>query len=773
MTYSTVTVTGSFPGQTGTVTFTPPGSGVTDVTGTIPQLGPQAFTYQLSGGTFTTGPLLATDSEGLLPAGWCWQVKVALDGQRPYTYPVLLPSALGAALSLSDLPVSPAGQVPPGLTPSGTALPGEVPIATGDGGAAAWGTAPGLQPSGDLSGITDLANMTGILAIAGELQLGYGQFYVAGPVVPLSGSVIRGQRGCSPSGDDAGIPPAVPVGTVINPVTTFTTPYSTAGVITLPDGSTGIHLADFWVRGLSAPAGPSGPAALDGICTTGTGTTACFFSNVGAVWNTGNGIALYAGNGNHTAFCYAGNNLGHGVVSATADTSHTGTHAQSNGQSGTTGDGFYNIGANTNLTACRADLNQNGFTVNGSDGGGYLGGVRIIGGGTQRNNFYGVNVVNSSTNGLGLRDLVTLAGVVLNGDGQNGTNSYAGGITGGTGLGYAGVSVSGRNVVTMTGCDVLVGTVDVAGGCPQYGIATAVQGTSSAAPTLIQVDGGVINAITAAVNDVASVGASIKLGPTVIENVGQQFYGGANTSPVSYAALSGAAFTGAVTSTVSFTSSAGFISAGRITSSGLFTATNSASRYVGAIASGSAPASGGPYNVGDWIVNQAGGISVCTVAGSVGTWVALAASNTTSFAPPNFGVSSASTAVIANQLYLATVHIPAPGTITGIALLNGGTAAGSVTVALFSSSGGTQLGVSASTVQAGTSITQRVPFTSPATTATGNAILAAVFSSASATVGTWTGPGQSATTAQGSYTMPGSVTAPTFQATPIPAMITY
>lgn len=52
--------------------------------------------------------------------------------------------------------------------------------------------------------------------------------------------------------------------------------------------------------------------------------------------------------------------------------------------------------------------------------------------------------------------------------------------------------------------------------------------------------------------------------------------------------------------------------------SGLTGAT-AASRYVGAIASGTAPASG-TFLTGDWMIVQSGGIIVCTAGGSQGTW---------------------------------------------------------------------------------------------------------------------------------------------------------
>jgi hypothetical protein len=105
MGYNYVTVTGSFPSRSGTITFAPVAE-VTDLTGTIPVLGPGALSYPLSGGSFTTAPLLATDNLGLRPAAWNWQITVALNGERAYTYPVLIPGSAGTAATLSSLPVS-------------------------------------------------------------------------------------------------------------------------------------------------------------------------------------------------------------------------------------------------------------------------------------------------------------------------------------------------------------------------------------------------------------------------------------------------------------------------------------------------------------------------------------------------------------------------------------------------------------------------------------------------------------------------------------------
>ena len=54
-----------------------------------------------------------------------------------------------------------------------------------------------------------------------------------------------------------------------------------------------------------------------------------------------------------------------------------------------------------------------------------------------------------------------------------------------------------------------------------------------------------------------------------------------------------------------------------------------ATRYVGAVASG-APASG-TFAVGDFVIGRDGTLSVCTVAGSPGTWVALGGGGITQY----------------------------------------------------------------------------------------------------------------------------------------------
>ena len=185
---------------------------------------------------------------------------------------------------------------------------------------------------------------------------------------------------------------------------------------------------------------------------------------------------------------------------------------------------------------------------------------------------------------------------------------------------------------------------------------------------------------------------------------------------------------------------------------------------------------------GDTIIENATPAAARLPAGSLGQVLQMAGSGLpawatinggTSFKATGFGVTNANNAVTANQLYLAVVQIPVACTLTGIAILNGGTAAGNLTVALFNAAGSSQLAVSASASQSGTFRGQQVPFTGTLAVTPGSYILASIFSSSSATAGVEVFAAPSAQTAQGSYAMPSSVTAPSFQAFTIPAMITY
>jgi hypothetical protein len=113
----------------------------------------------------------------------------------------------------------------------------------------------------------------------------------------------------------------------------------------------------------------------------------------------------------------------------------------------------------------------------------------------------------------------------------------------------------------------------------------------------------------------------------------------------------------------------------------------------------------------------------------------------------------------ANTLTLGCVEIPYIAPLTGVQFLNGGTLSGNVKVALYNNAG-TLIASSGSTAQAGVSVFQYVPFTTPYTAAPGRYCFGVVPSSATATF-MISEPWQASNYyTQGSFTLPSSLTVP-------------
>lgn len=189
-------------------------------------------------------------------------------------------------------------------------------------------------------------------------------------------------------------------------------------------------------------------------------------------------------------------------------------------------------------------------------------------------------------------------------------------------------AITGNNTINLTGAgsSSVVGTFSAAQytATGQTGAATTTKyagGTASGSPasgayTLgdwIVTTGGDIYVCTASGT------------PGTWSRVGSYLLASANTW------TSTNVFNGAVTgnSTINLTGTAASSVAGTFTgtaviASGLTGAT-SASRYVGATASGS-PASG-TFAIGDFIVDRTGSIWICTTAGTPGTWAQLSSSS--------------------------------------------------------------------------------------------------------------------------------------------------
>lgn len=111
--------------RAGTVTLTPSVDRVVSAEHGLIVLGPSNATLSASG-TFTLGPVLATDAAGFEPTGWTYRVDENFTGQPPRSYSVLLPAASPtvALQSLVEVEASDGTVVlvPGGGTPSSTVV---------------------------------------------------------------------------------------------------------------------------------------------------------------------------------------------------------------------------------------------------------------------------------------------------------------------------------------------------------------------------------------------------------------------------------------------------------------------------------------------------------------------------------------------------------------------------------------------------------------------------------------------------------------------------
>jgi len=112
---------------------------------------PKAFFFTGPSGSST--PLTANDSPGITPAGTAYVITVMISGQQPVTFTSQLLHANGTTQSLSYLQANaavPAVQYAQYLPlPSGTRVPGAVPVVQADG-TLAWSTAVILDTTGGL-----------------------------------------------------------------------------------------------------------------------------------------------------------------------------------------------------------------------------------------------------------------------------------------------------------------------------------------------------------------------------------------------------------------------------------------------------------------------------------------------------------------------------------------------------------------------------------------------------------------------------------------------
>ena len=246
-------------------------------------------------------------------------------------------------------------------------------------------------------------------------------------------------------------------------------------------------IEDVWIDGSSLPSFGSTPT-VDGIAGTGA-VEALTIRGVGIYLVTGNGIAAYSPS---TAApdgwliedsVVQGQNTGTGTtytqwgVTFDCSDSYLGNvHVQQCTY------GFSITGGNNRLIGCRADSSKSGsgFTVNVRQNGKYFGSTQLVGCGSQGNNQYGLSLVNTGgTGGSKMNDLVIATACSFDGDGANG---------GSGGGNYAGISVSGINMLILNACNVTVTKTQVSTGAPQY--ALAISSNTQGPPMLVQAVGG-------------------------------------------------------------------------------------------------------------------------------------------------------------------------------------------------------------------------------------------------------------------------------------------
>lgn len=267
-----------------------------------------------------------------------------------------------------------------------------------------------------------------------------------------------------------------------------------------------------------------------------------------------------------------GNTSGHGIAisGAPSNSRFTDIRAEWTG----TGDGWHLTGAwNTGtgsgpflMTGCSSDRNQ-------------------------QNGFFCSATGNAP---------VMLANCMFRRDGRN--SKTGGGSFAGINLSSASVPLFFSNVAVWPGVD------DDGTGTesPQYGV-------SFSSVTFGQILSGYIQGASAAVN--GSITGSQLVAPNVILASGTT--GGPATNLTDFYRPSN----GVLQTDNAIQAPSSFVSAQRFNPGGITGAT-AASRIVGAIASGTAPASGS-FNTGDLILVQTGSLLVCTAGGSPGTWTVV------------------------------------------------------------------------------------------------------------------------------------------------------
>lgn len=369
-----------------------------------------------------------------------------------------------------------------------------------------------LDPTGAADSLAIANALAALPATGGVIQLLPGIIINKPIVIQQNGVTLRGIAGPeAPSGDAAG----KGFGTTIKVAAGFTNPsfgaFATGAILVMDQSpgvagnpTFGINIRDLWIDLSSAP------ASVDGIATFGA-IQSLAIVNVGVNKATGHAVNFVSDNASSSGSPYpdgvylsnlilqaaTGNGINSAVTAGKAsDVVAYSVHAQNCG-----GDGFFINWGNANLVNCRADHCTNGYTIDSPPGGsGVMDSTTLIGCSTEDNSQNGLNLINNSGAGNQYLRWVQVDSCKFSGDGVNG---------GSGGGGFAGILVSGQQIVTIVNTETVCRTDKVVGGCPQYGVATAASGTGPGKPLAVLVDSCLLNYATAAINEAAGIGSAM------------------------------------------------------------------------------------------------------------------------------------------------------------------------------------------------------------------------------------------------------------------------
>lgn len=335
-------------------------------------------------------------------------------------------------------------------------------------------------PSGDLTGVTDSANIAAAQAAAGDggaVVLGVGDYYLSEPITisAPTGFTLRGWHG-----GFNGHTSRIPGGTNLNLGSSFTG----GAMIDILDGACGPDLQGFALLG-----DMNMPADVDGVACH-RNVNALHMQFVSMAFMTGHGVAWFQGADGvdsdaaklETVMIQ---NPGFNAVHRwPADSTLIDVHTQYAGTLAI-GHGFFSTsgsGGNASLIGCRADLSSgSGFWLD--HNGAFCDAIKLTGCSTERNAQSGCMITNTSSSGTDYRVPVIISGCCFEGDGW------------GTGAGgeFAGIQVQGRNRVHISGTNVMCNNKDCPNVAPKYALMLDKAGSVPAKPELVEWDGGYLN----------------------------------------------------------------------------------------------------------------------------------------------------------------------------------------------------------------------------------------------------------------------------------------